>query len=475
VLAALALTTVAQQQAPPAMEVLAGPGRPSTLLAQHLQTTPERFVIVDVGLWVDALVGDALGGAWMALEDDRARNLELLLWELCERLPPPRGADDVLAGIAHAARALLANDAARALALPEPWLAEITAVVNGRRAPRGWTPAAGAPREVDWSIALPNGAYAADRLPRLFRTTAYLRSSIAALSADLAAAWRREVDAAIGAGPLGEDTAARWQRTDATLRTLLGTLPGPMPAVLGDLPEARGADRELLAQQQGPWWERLAAVHAREPTPGEDLRTAVLRVAHELATEASAPGDDWLDAYGRARWRHKWLDLADYVYVAVREVDALAGVRGIGPDAERPRLLVEPLPRAFAALQAAFRASDAVARVAFDAAISGDFVRELDDCLALLAHQRAGTEPPAELVERLWQRLLHGFEHSRDTRVETRLEGFAGPVRRTGCRLVRIPIRWRGENATAVAFHWCVEHRDADGTWRRAQRALPGK
>jgi hypothetical protein len=462
--AAVSLAAVAGAQAP-AMTVLAGPGRPSTLLAEHLQTTPEDFVVVDIGLWVDALVGDALGGAWYLLERDRAELLNLLLYELCERLPPPRGAADVLAGVAHTACTLLANDAARALALPEPWLAEIAAVVNGRRAPRVWGHERG---DVDWSDALPNGGYIAERLQPLFRATVYLRRSLGAFDAEQAAAWQRAVDAVLAGETFAEVRGARLHQIDAALRGLLGTVPGIMPAVLGDLPAENGADRARLRTASGAWWERLAAVHAEEPAAGQDLRSAVLRVAHTLATED--PEDDWLLGWGRENWRGTWRDLADYAYVAVREVDVLAGVLCIGPDAKRPRLLVEPLPRSFAALQAAFRAADPVWESLQDARISGEFCAELDDCLALLAHQRAATEPPTELTERVWQRLLHGFDEQRDSRVETRLEGIHGPLRRTGCELVRVPIRWRGEDTTAVTFHWCVEQRGPDGVWRRAAR-----
>jgi hypothetical protein len=48
-----------------------------------------------------------------------------------------------------------------------------------------------------------------------------------------------------------------------------------------------------------------------------------------------------------------------------------------------------------------------------DAPISADFVQQIGDCLVLLDHQRGGTEPPMELLDRVWQMLLHGFDQSR--------------------------------------------------------------
>jgi hypothetical protein len=313
------------QEAPhsPTMEVLAGPGRPSSLLAEHLDKNAEAFVVVDIGLWVQELVGSALGGSWDNLEHDRFGHLRSVLGRMVEALPPPRTAEDVVAGVAHVAAALLHNDAVDALTLVPPWRAEITAVVNGERAPRAWRRDAAA---FDWSGALPNGAYVG-RFASLFRATWYLRASLAQLDVEQHAAWDRAVAAAIPDDPSAMGNRAAIARTDAALCAFLGTVPGPMPAVLGDLPPLRASDRAILRSASGgEWWDRLAAVHAEGPGEGEDLRTASFRVAHALATEAL--GDAWLATYGHERWRHKWLDLADYTYVGVREVDCLAGGAG---------------------------------------------------------------------------------------------------------------------------------------------------
>ncbi|MCU0867895.1 MAG: hypothetical protein MUC36_29265 [Planctomycetes bacterium] len=462
ILVAMASVLCAQH---PVMEVLAGPGRPSTLLVEHLQKHRVTFVVVDIGLWVQELVGSALGGTWANLEQQRRMQLRDLLASMCERLPAPAQSADVLGGIAHVAHVLLTNDAARALALAPPWRTEIAAVVNGERAPRPWLPAA---EPVDWAMASPNGAYVSEHLEPLFRATRYLQVSLEQLTMPQRDAWQSAVEAAT-AGQQGKVLRVAAVANDSALRMLLGSEVGPMPAVIGPLSPGHSVDRLLLATADpAPWWERLAVVHERGPGKGSDLRTLVLRVAHELATEA--PDDDWLAAYGHAGWRRKWLDLADYTYVGVREVDVLAGVLCRGEDVERPRLLVEPLPRSFAALQAAFRDTDAVYAAIGDAPISTDFVQQIGDCLALLDHQRGGTEPPMELLDRVWQMLLHGFDQSQRDCPETRLEGIAGPLRRTGCHLVRIPIRWRGEHTSAVAFHWWVDHREPDGSWRRAAR-----
>ena len=171
----------------PVMEVLAGPGRPSTLLANHLQQHREAFVVVDIGLWVQALIGDALGGAWANLEHQRGMQLRDLLTSLCERLPAPTQPADALGGIAHVAHGLLTNDAARSLALAPPWRTEIAAVVNGERAIRPWLPAA-AP--FDWAMALPNGAYVSEHLEPLFRATRYLQVSLEQLTMPQREAWQ---------------------------------------------------------------------------------------------------------------------------------------------------------------------------------------------------------------------------------------------------------------------------------------------
>jgi hypothetical protein len=98
--ACTAQRTLEPQAAPrtPTMEVLAGPGRPSTLLAEHLDKHREAFVVVDIGLWVQELVGSALGGSWDNLEHDRFGHLRSVLGRMVEALPPPRTAEDVVAG-----------------------------------------------------------------------------------------------------------------------------------------------------------------------------------------------------------------------------------------------------------------------------------------------------------------------------------------------------------------------------------------
>lgn len=445
----------------PRFEVLSEPGQPSSLLTTHLEKHAEEFVLVDVGLWVSALVGDTLGGTWRRLEDERSRMLADLLLRIGERTKPPRGPEDVLAGVCHVAAVLLHGDVANGL--PEPWRSEFVAVCQGARAARSW---ARPSTEVDWSIAVPDGAYANDAMRGLFRTTIWLRESVQALPPDLAATWQQLVHDAMPTG-----SRQRIADIDSALGSLFGTGPGPMPLVIGGLQWADVADRVALAAASGPWWQRLQAVHRQAPTPRTDLRTSIFGVAHELATEA--PDDGWLDAWGSEGWRHRRLDLADFAYVAVREVEAIVGAPGVPPKAVRPRLLVDPLPRTFAALRAAFLVGVAAQRAVHSGKRGERFASDMDDCLALLSHQRAGTEPGEELVARLWDRLQHAFGMERADLPEVRLEGIEGSLRRTQCRLVRIPIRWQGRDSSVVAFDWGVEHRGAENVWQRAQRTAP--
>lgn len=451
------------------IEVLAGPGRPSTLLQEHLAAHREEFVVFDLGLFVQVLAGAALGAAWARMEAERHDVLHSVLTTLVARSGKPPFDGDPLAGMTRAAAALLTGSGRDIDRVPQPWQGDVRAVLAGRSSVLRWLP--GKPA-VDWRVAVPNGAYDVTtpaNLSGLFRATSYLRECLARLPDPLGEEWRRRCTTAFD-----EPGKAAAARVDAMAASLLGLDSSTMPGMLGELPSAR--DRDVLRAASGAWWERLAAVHGDGVATTESgFRGALLRVAHELATEE--PSGATAPVFANEACRRRRLDLADFTYVAVREVDVLAGVRGILPDNDRPRLLVEPMPRTIVALRAACdAASQAWGRVDGSAGRFDDLRAILDDLVVLLAHQQALTEPPAALLDSLWAELSHGFDEQPARQgVATRLEGIDGALRRRGPYLVRIPIVWEGQPKTAITFQWFVEHETADGTWERANRTAGAK
>lgn len=458
------MTWVSAQSAPK-VEVLAGPGRPSSMLVEHLGQHAEEFVVFDLGLFVQLLVGDALGGAWEHLEEERHRLLRAVLDRVVEGATNG-SVDDPLPGMARAAAALLTGGRQPIDRVPQPWQADARAVFAAAKGVTEWLP--GKPA-IDWRLATPQGAYDTKNganLPALFRATCYLRECLARLPKPLADEWRRRCNAV-----LDDELAAGCGRAAAAMTALLGVGAPVMPGLIADLPLSAVRDRDLLSAVDGPWWERLAAAHGAES--GGDcggLRGSLLRVAHELATEV--PAGTSASVFAPSAWSRKRLDLADYTYVGVREVDALAGVMGVLPDARRPQLLVEPLPRTLAALRVAIDEADRVwQEVDGSVGLFADVRACLDEVARLLEHQQAGSEPPLALLDSLWASLTHHFDEQ-DSRqgVEVRIDGIDGRLRRCGACLVRMPIVWRGDVKTAIAFQWCVEHEVAPGRWERAQR-----
>lgn len=199
----------------------------------------------------------------------------------------------------------------------------------------------------------------------------------------------------------------------------------------------------------------------------DDLRARLMVVAHELATET--PDDPLLQALGRDRWRSKWLEEANYTYLALRETDPLTYVIDSPPEATRPRLLVEPLPRTLAALREAAAASERVRKTFSDPGTEPQqgMVQLVEDLQAILAAQQAGADPDAERLDRSWQALQRWFvaEDPREGAIAS-LEGIEGGIRREGVFLVRVPIRWQGQDKTALAFRLYAMHQEPDGTWQ---------
>ncbi|MBL8755812.1 MAG: hypothetical protein JNK15_21120 [Planctomycetes bacterium] len=439
------------------MEVLASSGSPRLMLEEKFRVRADPFVVCDVGLFLDQLVGGTLGDAWQAVELRRHR-----LWLDCLRCMLAESSETLgerCRGLAAAAVALLTDQPSDAAAVPKAFATDVAAVRAGTDSVLSWHP--DAPR-ADWSTERPTGAYETGVMAQLWRATVYLRAVLSRLPATDQSAWQRSTNAA-----LGIDGQKQLAAIDEAWRLVLGTSRTD-PFAVGALAQNALADRARLATATGPWWERLRAAHGAPPSEVASLRGQLLQVAHELATET--PQGPMAPVFAHPAWQQKRLDLADFTYVAVREVDGLLCATGDREPIGRPELLVEPLPRTFAALRAAMASAQRICRTA---AVEGAFLglapERLDPVLALLEHQRTGTEPPAKLVDEVWQLLL-GFDGDRRPAPKVRIDGLDGNVRRSGPQLVRMPITWQGQQKTALAFRWFVEHESKPGEWEAPRR-----
>jgi hypothetical protein len=442
------------------LEVLGRRDSPTSMLASHLAATPEEFVVFDIGLFAEVLLTRTLDNAWTGIERRRHR---LWLDTLRAMLANARAAlPDRARGLAQTGIALLTAEKVDDEAVPDAWRGDLTGVRNTARNKQTWLPDA---PEADWANARPNGRY--DDYPelrRLWQATIYMRASLPRLEPTERTAWQEAMTAVL-AGPRGRQLA----RIDAIWTAMLGTT-STDPFAIGAM--APGSDRSQVPAGAAPWWERLAIAHRNAPAETKSLHGKLMQFAHELGTEE--PTGASANVFAAAAWRHKRLDLADHVHVAVREVDGIRYPLAHSDTKTRPRLLVEPLPRSFAALRAAMQCAvdlaplvdDENVRIGLDAVD----IAELDKVLRLLDHQQAGTDPPADLVDDLWTMLMGRFYGRVVPRSVTRLANVDGNVRRGGPQLVRMPITWQGQSKTALAFRWFVEHETSPGTWEGPRR-----
>lgn len=454
--AALPIATQCAPATVARVEVLASSGTPSSMLREQLKKAEDSFVLVDIGVFVDAMVV-SLRHDWQRLETTRARSLSVLLERMCDGFTNGGPAPDVAAcqSIARVATALLGAKVEED-ALPRDVLDELTEVraervgalrfVHGRPA-------------IDWSIARPSGAYVGE-LDALFRTTVYLRAVLAQASREQVEVWNTAI-----ASQKDTEACRGLDRTDAAVRLLLGTDAATMPGLVGRLDPQQAPDLVKLAalrdDSRDPW-SKLDAVFAIAPASPRptDVRHAVLALANSFATESTE--GEFFAALGSERWRRKWTDCASFVYVGMRELDGLGSLTGLETLKLQPRIVVEPAPRSWRALRDFASACEAMCR-AFDE--RGYYrTEEIDVAIEALAKQQRGEDLAPEVEAKLLHWMLWGFDSSGGSS-SVEIEGVRGALRRAGPVLVRLPIRWKGETQNALGFRIFVEHEEATGTW----------
>jgi hypothetical protein len=457
------LAPFACAQSAGAIEVLAGPGAPSYLLQDHLAAAgdAEDLILFDVGFGIrDAVV--SLQGCWWDVEACRAMGLRKLLGGMAAGFAGA-GAGDEMAALAGAT-SVACNLVAWSGMVDEETAAareERLEVLGGGR---GRLRFGAGDTSVDWRIAQPVGAYVArphqepDDLPGLFRATVYLQAYLRHWPASTRDRWL-----AAARTQIERRVAPELARCDAAFAVLTGA-PLLAPGVVG---EADASDVEHLERTKGPGdpWPRLRALFTTIAAPeAATVRHAMLGLSHALAT-ASVDGEFFV-AMAPEQWRAKWLDGAAFVHVGLRQVDALSIPRRM-QRVRPPRVVVEPLPRVWAALRRLDQRTEEVRRL-----LHPDWTHRtqrswIDDVLDALAAQAVGKELDAKLEARLLQVLLRSFiESDRLLDLPVELEGDLGRFRRAGPYLVRIPIRWRGETRRALALHLLVEQEVSPGVWQ---------
>lgn len=417
---------------------------PSTKLSEQLRKGEDELVLFDVGYLVYDLVTTAQR-AWLEMEVARQKALDAALRQMAT---DHISHGDATADAAHVARVaidlLTVADRDR-LSLLDDEAAEAASVRacgqgNLRFHPRH--PAAG------WSDCQPLGIYkAANRPPAaLFVATVYLRQYLAAWPDEVKAQWRKAIE------QLPEPLRAALSASDAQVAAFMGRPTAlPMPGVpdIYAFPDALW----LLQQPSRAPWLQLQAMHAailpREPA---SVRDAFLVVAHELATERSH--SELLQALPAAAWQAKWQDAGQWLYLGLREIDALMAVSGESDRRGKPTVVVEPLPRTLAALRAATRMLTPGRDPLFS------------DLEQALRDQEAGREVDAERQGRLLAALTTWFGMTDcASGATTRLPGIEGTMRRSRPYLVRMPVRWHGETRQALALRLFVEREAKPGNW----------
>ncbi len=456
-LSLLATAAVGQQSAPPtAVEVVGEARAPSAALLAQILKDHDELVLFDTGFGIrDAVV--QLQCAWWDLEWKRAKALADLLAAMSERWRKTalEGPARDCAGVAVVAGALLFSDGAE---LPRDARAEFDEVHAGAAGSMRFR----GERAADWADAKPRGVYAREGrgldFPGLFRATVYLRRYLEQWPEAHREAWRAAAVACMATGAAREAGPC-----DTAMAQLFGAEPlaAAVPAII------RPRDVRRLREAHAPRapWIALQDVlrFADAPRPAS-VRDAVLALTHLLALQTA--GDALFGELRAAQWQAKWLDAATFAYVGLREIDSiLLPGPGIPEERRGPKVIVEPLPEVWAALQRIDRRLTAVSAVLRG---NGAQARRswLDDVVDGLAVQQRGEELPADLEKRLFEKLVHGFDEVDGVLgVPSQVEGIDGKLRRAVPRLVRVPIRWRGEAKTALALRLYVEHETAPGVW----------
>lgn len=442
------------------VEVLAGDGRmPSHDLAAQLQRGEDDLVLFDVGYFVfDAVV--ATQRVWLDLENDRADGLREALRQLVPRHADAASPSDARCSVARVAAALLDPQRTGPFS---PNSEEAQELEEVSAFGPGTMRFLQAPRAIDWRRCRPRGVYgeADGDLSRLFAADHYLQAYLDAWPAESAHAWRRAI------AHLDAETQAALARSDRAIDRMLGRpLARGMTGVAGvhDWPDAAWLARQPVRE---PWQQlqrMFASLGSRAPA---SVRDAFLAAARTLATER--PDDGLLAAMPTTAWHHKWQDTAQWLWLGLREVDAIGIMLCEATTGRRPTVLIEPLPQSLAALREVYEQLLSVLQEGGGGNRGGieDSLRLLDDVQRALRDQGAGRAPDDALQRRLLAALLTHFRHPDVARdATTVLPCVDGALRRASPRLLRIPVHWRGATRHALALRLVVERQRGDGSWQ---------
>lgn len=463
---------VAARSAAPRIETL-GAWRsttPDLLLREHLSGHRESVVVLDAARLLFA-AGDVVIGWSIYCEEEGARILREAMRQLAAR-----AADgDACTGLASVAATLLARDGEIADVLTPAAANERNAALAGETVALTYAPGNPVRSFAEVASVAPGAAssyFGRGDWQRVRRAQAYLRIALQAMPEELRAEFRRRAEEV-----LDESWRTRQQRLEQLVVRVHGEVLWRAPGLF-DEPEAQPL--HIGPPGVDPWDHLAHATREASAPVGEDLHARMGRAAFAFANESL--DEPWFAGDAAQCWRHKRIEtlLGLAVGVRTRCLSYAIGIRGEVPLTPLPELVVEPVPRTIAAVRDVLRLDRELSELAKDEDLVGPdlgLMTLCEDWESALAQQQEGRAIDSELRARLWERLLGaGFGaadagYGRDPFLTTPV----GSFRRTGVRIVRVPIAWRGEATTALAFVIAVERMVGDGRWEAPPWRTPGR